>query len=363
MGWIGNAPSQGLFNGGQIVDGSIGTVDIADSAVTAAKLASAAITDKLGYTPVTPTQLAAKVNKTGDTITGPLVVDTGYQNGLRVLRDYNVVNSPAGAAIQMGAKLGSNPVYPIEIIGITDQDGTAYGVEVKYNGSTNALAINKLGHNLANRFRASEAFHHGTNSYWKSRDNSGGADFVLEYATNDTLNDVNIRLALSNAGDLRTSGQIRANGAGAISGAKIVARAGGIAATNNSNESNGCITFAARIGSGTNFVIAQATGIDSGSMVTAKCQYINIYDWSNSTIFHHGERMAAIRSSSNGNTTANNFSLGSQNSGSTSATEPSLYWTGTSTLNLNLTGAGSNEGIAMITIAWRGCAMSISPST
>jgi hypothetical protein len=63
MGWIGNAPSQGLFNGGQIVDGSIGTVDIADSAVTAQKLAAAAITDKLGYTPV---------NKAGDTITGTL---------------------------------------------------------------------------------------------------------------------------------------------------------------------------------------------------------------------------------------------------------------------------------------------------
>lgn len=67
MGWIGNAPSQGLFNGGQIVDGTVDTVDLKDKAVTGAKLGDTAIADKLGFTPanasdLTPTQISDKPN-------------------------------------------------------------------------------------------------------------------------------------------------------------------------------------------------------------------------------------------------------------------------------------------------------------
>jgi hypothetical protein len=71
------------------------------------------------------------VNVTGDTMTGPLVMDTAYQNGLRILRDYNVQIGPAAQAIQFGAKLGSTPVYPIELLGVVDTDGTAFGVEIR----------------------------------------------------------------------------------------------------------------------------------------------------------------------------------------------------------------------------------------
>lgn len=71
------------------------------------------------------------VNVTGDTMTGPLVMDTAYQNGLRILRDFNVQNSVAAQAIQFGAKLGSTPVYPIELLGVVDTDGTAFAVEIR----------------------------------------------------------------------------------------------------------------------------------------------------------------------------------------------------------------------------------------
>lgn len=82
MAYVGNQPAQGLFNSGniqdgtvdtvdikdaavttakmadssvtsaKIVDGAIATSDIADGAVTAAKLASTAVTDKLGFSPI-----------------------------------------------------------------------------------------------------------------------------------------------------------------------------------------------------------------------------------------------------------------------------------------------------------------------
>ena len=63
MAYLGNTALQGQFTGGSIVDGTIDTIDLKDSAVTAAKLSSTAVTDKLGYTPF---------NKAGDTLTGAL---------------------------------------------------------------------------------------------------------------------------------------------------------------------------------------------------------------------------------------------------------------------------------------------------
>jgi hypothetical protein len=84
------------------------------------------------------------VAKTGDTMTGALVLDTAYQNGLRVLRDFDVSVSPAGQAIQFGAKLNGTPVYPIEIIGVTDTDGTAYQTEIRQDGNLH-LQIDSAG--------------------------------------------------------------------------------------------------------------------------------------------------------------------------------------------------------------------------
>lgn len=95
MGMIGNTLAQGLISGANIVDGTVDTPDIKDSAVTNAKIASGVDASKLttgtlptarldtgaavsniGYTPV---------NKAGDTMTGDLTstgtVNTGSTTG------------------------------------------------------------------------------------------------------------------------------------------------------------------------------------------------------------------------------------------------------------------------------------------
>ena len=172
-----------------------------------------------------------------------------------------------------------------------------------------------------------------------------------------TIRDID---AATNRLVIDSAGRTLLNGAGSISGAGLVVRSGGLAATNSTNESTGCITFPARIASGTNFVIAQITGVNTNTMVTASCEYVNIYNWNTSGSISHGTVHAAIRSSTGGSTGAHWFVADQY---SYDATYPSFYFTGTSTINLNLTGAASNEGIAYITIAWRNCTMSITPST
>lgn len=103
---------------------------------------AAALNDELNIVAFGTFNVATHVAKTGDVVTGPLVADTGYKQGLRALRNYDVAVSPAGAAIQFGAKLGTTPVYPVDITGVTDQNGTAYSLEVGFDGTT-VLSVNK----------------------------------------------------------------------------------------------------------------------------------------------------------------------------------------------------------------------------
>ncbi len=78
MAYIGNFPIVGTISGDNIQDGSIQTADLANSAVTAAKMGSGAATGNSGYTPV---------NKVGDTMTGDLIVNTSIGMGDRVIYD------------------------------------------------------------------------------------------------------------------------------------------------------------------------------------------------------------------------------------------------------------------------------------
>lgn len=175
------------------------------------------------------------------------------------------------------------------------------------------------------------------------------------------LPDSNGILPASNLGAAHNN--ILLNGANDISGAKLVSRASGLATTNGTNESTGCIIFPARIQSGTNFVIATATNIISSSMAVATCEFINIYDWSQSSYFRYGIMQAAIRGSSTGATSASSYQVNANTNGASSGpANPTFNWTGTTSFVLNLQGAGSNEGIATIKIAWRDCTMSITPS-
>ena len=87
MAYIGNAPAAGIVDSGNILNGAIKTEDLADAAVTAAKLAAAAVTDKLGYTPLDQQQLGGfsfrnlMINgdmRVAQRSTAPLTGLTGY---------------------------------------------------------------------------------------------------------------------------------------------------------------------------------------------------------------------------------------------------------------------------------------------
>ena len=82
MGYIGNAPYQGVLTGGNIQDGTVETTDIANGAVT---------TVKLGDGQVTAGKLAATLDLTGKTVTLPAGVG-GHASGTEA-------NRPAAPAI------------------------------------------------------------------------------------------------------------------------------------------------------------------------------------------------------------------------------------------------------------------------
>jgi hypothetical protein len=82
MGYIGNAPYQGVLTGGNIQDGTVETTDLANGAVT---------TVKLGDGQVTAGKLAATLDLTGKTVTLPAGVG-GHASGTEA-------NRPAAPAI------------------------------------------------------------------------------------------------------------------------------------------------------------------------------------------------------------------------------------------------------------------------
>jgi hypothetical protein len=58
--------------------------------------------------------------------------------------------------------------------------------------------------------KAKSAFFHGSTSYWKTRDNSGGTEFVLEYGTSDALADANIKFRVNTGGNATATGSFSA---------------------------------------------------------------------------------------------------------------------------------------------------------
>ena len=108
MGWIGNAPSQGLVTGGGVVDGSIETVDIKDKAITAAKLGDTAIADKLGYTPQSAAQVAAAIAALVNS--APSALDTLKELSDALGADANFATTVTNALAGKQASLGYTPV-------------------------------------------------------------------------------------------------------------------------------------------------------------------------------------------------------------------------------------------------------------
>lgn len=82
MGYIGNAPYQGVLTGGNIQDGTVETTDLADGAVT---------TVKLGDNQVTVGKLASTLDLSGKTVTLPAGVG-GHASGTQA-------NRPASPAV------------------------------------------------------------------------------------------------------------------------------------------------------------------------------------------------------------------------------------------------------------------------
>jgi len=130
MGYIGNGPYQGVLTGGNIQDGTVETTDLADGAVTTVKIADASVTaTKLAAGAAVPSQsgqsgkylttdgstaswgtvdLSSKVSKTGDTMTGNLLlpglgVDTDSDSHV-IRMSANASQSSAGVAILQWGK-------------------------------------------------------------------------------------------------------------------------------------------------------------------------------------------------------------------------------------------------------------------
>jgi len=52
--------------------------------------------------------------------------------------------------------------------------------------------------------KATTGFYHGSMSYWKTRDNSAGSEFVIEYSTSPAMNDANIKYKITSNGIVQT---------------------------------------------------------------------------------------------------------------------------------------------------------------
>jgi len=141
MGYIGNAPYQGVVDSGNIVDGSIQSVDIANSAITSSKLASEVTTlisqgggPKITNIQVTNNTYTVLDDTAVDTAGGYIrITGTGFAAGCQVL----VNNVPATSTTFVsatevraqvpGTAAGTYVVY------LVNSDG---GVAIRVNGVT-----------------------------------------------------------------------------------------------------------------------------------------------------------------------------------------------------------------------------------
>ena len=173
MGYIGNGPYQGVLTGGNIQDGTVETTDLADGAITTVKINDGAVTaGKLAAGAAVPTQtgqsgkylttdgstaswgtvdLSTKVSKTGDTMTGNLLlpglgVDTDSDSHV-IRMSANASQSSAGVAIlQWGKDMstwGGDIHYLTDSRGVSGQhrfwkwDGTNFVQTMSIDSSGN----------------------------------------------------------------------------------------------------------------------------------------------------------------------------------------------------------------------------------
>ena len=105
---------------------------------------------------------------------------------------------------------------------------------------------------FSTRGKFTTAIHHGATGYWKSRDNGGGAQYVLEYSTSDTLSDANIKWRVFNSGVTDQVGALRINGTTVIDGSRNLTNIGTISSGAITSTGTHTLTHSANIAAQTN---------------------------------------------------------------------------------------------------------------
>jgi len=120
--------ASGAVTSDAIATGAITVDDIPNGEITAAKLHTTAIQDKLGYTPVSPTDLSSGLALKADASSLSTVATSGSYNDLSAkptLGELAALNTVSASQINNGtvvlSKLGSNALFQTQFNGRTSQ--------------------------------------------------------------------------------------------------------------------------------------------------------------------------------------------------------------------------------------------------
>jgi hypothetical protein len=143
MGYIGNAPYQGVITSGNIVDGSIDTADLKNSAVTAGKLA--ATLDLTGKTVTLPAGVGGHASGTeANRPASPRIGTIYFNTDEDTLQQYTSAGWLDVGAVPVSISTISGTIYNTIATNLTIT-GSGFGlsatVRFSYGGSTSDVAV------------------------------------------------------------------------------------------------------------------------------------------------------------------------------------------------------------------------------
>lgn len=139
-----------------IADGAISAGDLADGSITHAKLHTTAIQDKLGYTPVSPTQLTTEVNNLINAAPGALNTlgelatalgnDASFATTVTNALSLKANTSSLSTVATSGSysDLTNKPTIPTNTNQLTNGAGFLSSAVTSLNGSTGAVNLQDL---------------------------------------------------------------------------------------------------------------------------------------------------------------------------------------------------------------------------